>query len=74
MNIDYLIKMANQIGDFFESQPDEAEAQLAFAKHLKNGWEPRMRATLLAHIDAAESAGLNEFVKRSVSAHRGLLN
>ena len=29
MNIDYLIKMANQIGNFFESQPDPAEAHHA---------------------------------------------
>lgn len=73
MNIDYLTKMANQISDFFESQPDPAEAQLAFVRHLKNGWDPRMRAALLAHIDGKDGESLSAFVTRAVAAHRSLL-
>ena len=73
MNIDYLIKMANQIGNFFESQPDPAEAQLGFAKHSKNGWEPRMRKALLAHVDDQAGAGLGKFVLEAVASHRKLI-
>ena len=73
MNIDYLIKMANQIGDFFSSQPDPAEAGLGFAKHLHNAWDPRMRAALLAHVDGKGGDGLSAFVLQAVTAHRPLL-
>ena len=73
MNIDYLIKMANQIGDFFASQPDPAEAQLGLVKHLRNAWDPRMRSALLAHLDGRGGEGLGDFVRQAVIAHRQLL-
>lgn len=42
MHIDNLVKMANQIGSFFESMPDPVEAQEGIATHIKKFWEPRI--------------------------------
>jgi formate dehydrogenase subunit delta len=52
MNINQLIKMANQIGSFFEAMPDHQEALAGIAKHLKDFWDPRMRKELLAYFDS----------------------
>lgn len=48
MQLDKLVYMANQIGKAFAYQPD-AEAEASIADHIKNFWDPRMRATILAH-------------------------
>jgi formate dehydrogenase subunit delta len=49
MNIDTLVRMANQIAGFFHPYPhDEAVSQTK--THLKNFWDPRMRRDLLAHL------------------------
>lgn len=40
-----LILMANQIARFFESQPGAA-ASFQTAEHLRNFWDPKMRAAL----------------------------
>lgn len=47
---DKLAYMANQIGRFFASQKhDDAVAQIE--DHLRRFWDPRMRASILAHLD-----------------------
>lgn len=43
MNRDTLVRMANQIGTFFQSQPDRNEALEGLASHIARSWEPRMR-------------------------------
>jgi formate dehydrogenase subunit delta len=57
MHVENLIKMANQIGAFFEAMPDHDEAVADVARHLRNSWEPRMRAALLQHVGAEGDAG-----------------
>lgn len=42
---DKLIRMANQIADFFRSQPD-GDAAKAVARHLNDFWPPVMRQEL----------------------------
>lgn len=73
MNIENLIKMANQIAGFFESYPNEAEASSEIANHLKKFWPPRMRQQLLQHMDATRGKGLKEIVLSSLHAHRNEL-
>ena len=51
MNSADLIRMANQITDFFEVYP-KPEALDGIAKHIHNMWEPRMRNELKAIIEA----------------------
>jgi FdhD protein len=43
MNPDHLIRMANQIGAFFEAMPDREQAVKDVADHLRRTWDPRMR-------------------------------
>jgi len=54
--MDRLVYMANQIGKFFEPQGHE-KALKGVAKHIKDFWDPRMRARMEDHV-AAGGAGL----------------
>jgi formate dehydrogenase subunit delta len=58
--MDRLVYMANQIGKFFEPQGHE-KAVKGVAKHIKDFWDPRMRARIEDHI-AAGGAGLTPSV------------
>ncbi len=49
MNLEHLISMANDIGAFFDAEPDKAEAARNVANHLRRFWDPRMRREILAH-------------------------
>jgi len=51
IDLEQLITMANQIGDFFAPYPPE-RAREGLRNHLRINWGPRMRDALLAHIDA----------------------
>ena len=73
MNSDALVRMANQIGAYFEAMPDRTEALEGVAMHLKRFWEPRMRRQSLAHLDMAGEAGLNDLVAEAIRQHRALL-
>lgn len=71
MDAENLVKMANQIGDFFASFPDRGEALDGIAGHIRKFWAPRMRQQLLAYIDASgAAAGLSPLVSEAVSTHR----
>ncbi len=51
IDMDHLIVMANQIGDFFAPYPTERYRE-GMRNHLRTYWDPRMRSALLSHIDA----------------------
>ena len=70
MDIDNLVKMANQIGTFFESYPDQEEASQEIANHLKKFWAPRMRIALLDYIDQQGGEALSAIVLASINKHR----
>jgi formate dehydrogenase subunit delta len=59
-----LVMMANQIGRFFAPQRNIDPVD-AIADHLVKFWEPRMRATMVAHL-AAGGAGLDEPVREAI--------
>jgi formate dehydrogenase subunit delta len=77
MQIENLLKMANQIGAFFEAMPDREEALQGIANHLKKFWDPRMRLELLAHVDGAAAShtdsGLSAMVAQAIGQHRSML-
>ena len=52
-----LVRMANQIGDFFNAYPAE-EAVPQIATHIRKFWDPRMRKAIFAHIAEHEGEGL----------------
>jgi len=43
MDPHHLVNMANQIGAFFQSEPNHALALEGIAGHLKRFWDPCMR-------------------------------
>ncbi len=51
MSPDKMVRMANQIATFFQSQPGDDQAA-GVAAHLKEFWEPRMLDQLAAHLRA----------------------
>jgi formate dehydrogenase subunit delta len=66
MNIDLLIKMANQIGDFFTGAAPE-QASRDVANHLKRYWDPRMRAQILSYLEERQGAGLSDVALAAVT-------
>ena len=70
MNVDKLVRMANQIGAFFATEPDHAVAVESVTSHLRRMWEPRMRTELLDHVAATGGAGLSPLVLEAVTANR----
>jgi len=66
MHIERLVTMANQIADFFGSDPDKDEAVAATANHLRKFWDPRMRREIIAHFHDADSSELNEIARAAV--------
>jgi formate dehydrogenase subunit delta len=53
-----IVRMANQISDFFAAYPHD-DAVRETATHLRNFWDPRMRSQLSAHL-ATGGEGLSE--------------
>ena len=72
MTADKLVRMANQIGAFFEAMPDRSQAMLDIATHIQKNWDPRMRAALYAHLDSG-AGGLDPIVLDAVQIHRKAL-
>ena len=75
MDIAKLVRMANQIGTFFQAMPDRTEALEGIALHLQKFWEPRMRRELLGALEAghADTAALLPIVKEAVEGRRQAL-
>ncbi len=72
MDIHHLVKMANQIGQFFEAEPDQEQAAKDVVSHIKRFWDPRMRKALVAHAEQ-RGAGLSGFVTQAILAQKQLL-
>ena len=63
---DRLVYMANQIGKFFQSQGHDSEVA-GVADHIHKFWDPRMRKTIFAHLDAG-GAGLDPNVRDAIAS------
>lgn len=63
-----LVRMANQIGTFFESKPHH-EGVHGVADHINKFWEPRMRRHLFEVLDAG-GEGLKPIVIEAASQIR----
>ena len=64
MSPDKLVYMANQIGKFFAGQGEEKAVPL-IADHLEKFWDPRMRAAIVAHLDAGGN-GLDPLAREAI--------
>jgi formate dehydrogenase subunit delta len=69
MEVDKLIKMANQIGSFFEANPDVEEAKLEIASHLKKFWNSVMIKAIVAHVQQKQGTGLHPKVIAAIQQH-----
>ncbi len=67
MNIDLLIKMANEIGSFWEGEVGADKAANDVATHIKRYWEPRMRAQMITYFEQRQGAGLSDVAKGAVA-------
>ncbi len=65
MEIHRLVRMANDIGEFFAQTPDREEAITSIAAHLRNFWEPRMRRQIIEYA-RGDGADLKELVRAAV--------
>ena len=59
-----LVRMANQIGDFYAAMP-EREATEGAASHLRLYWTPKMIREIIAFADQGHP-GLNAIAARAV--------
>jgi formate dehydrogenase subunit delta len=67
MNIDLLIKMTNEIGDFFVGTTDAQQAAHDVANHLRRFWDPRMRRQMLSYYEQRQGAGLSDVARNAVA-------
>ena len=65
MNVRQLVTMANDITNFFASDPDQEAAVEQVANHLKKFWEPRMREAIRRHVSAG-GEGMSSIAIRAV--------
>lgn len=73
MDVRNLVKMANQIGAFFESMPDREQAKADIAMHLKKFWEPRMRKAIVDGLSGPDTEGMTVIVREAIDTHRDAL-
>ncbi len=66
MKIERLVKMANDIGNFFNSEPDKEIAAEGIKNHILRSWDPRMRNAIIAYCQE-DGADLSSLVKVAIT-------
>jgi formate dehydrogenase subunit delta len=61
--VEKLVKMANQIGQFFGAQKNGAASGMA--EHLRKFWDPQMRAAIFEHVKHG-GAGLDPIAVEAI--------
>ena len=69
MDIQRLISMANQIGDFYKSYPDQNHAQQEIAGHLNRFWALPMRKQIGQYVSEQGGQGLHQQVQTAVKSY-----
>ena len=69
MDIQRLISMANQIGDFYESYPNQTHAQQDIAGHLNKFWALAMRKQIAEYVQVQGGNGLHLQVVNAIKSH-----
>jgi formate dehydrogenase subunit delta len=62
----HLLQMANDIGNFFRSEPERKDAIAGIANHISKFWTPRMRQKLLAHLQEHGDGALDELPREAL--------
>lgn len=58
--------MANDIGNFFNSEPDKEIAAEGIKNHILRSWDPRMRKAIIAYCQE-DGSELDSLVKAAVT-------
>jgi formate dehydrogenase subunit delta len=66
MSIEHLVQMANDIGHFFASEPQRADAIDGIAGHIQRFWEPRMLRHIVTHLKNG-GEGLDELPREAIA-------
>ena len=66
MNAERLVAMANDISNFFHSEPDRAAAVEGVCNHIRKFWEPRMRRQIVMHLRQSNGDGMSELAQAAV--------
>ncbi|HZP66059.1 MAG TPA: formate dehydrogenase subunit delta [Rudaea sp.] len=66
MSAEHLVRMANDIADFFHSEPDHAAGVEGVLNHLRRFWDPRMRRKIVAHWREHGGEGLQALAREAV--------
>ncbi len=64
--IETLIRMANDISDFFNAEPDKEIAAKGVINHITRSWDPRMRNDIIAYLHE-DGSHLSDLAKNAVS-------
>lgn len=65
MSDDNLIKMANDIADFFRAEPRREDAVGGIANHILKFWTRRMREKIIEHLHG-DKTGFDELTLEAV--------
>jgi formate dehydrogenase subunit delta len=63
---EHLVQMANDIGNFFRSEPERKDGVAGIANHIAKFWTPRMRQKLLDHVKEHGEAELDELPREAL--------
>ncbi len=69
MDIKKLITMANQIGDFFEANPDAELAKKDIADHLDKFWNSVMIKDIVAHVQQGDETTWHPRVAEAIKQY-----
>lgn len=69
--VEHLVHMANDIGNFFRSEPKREEAIAGIANHIARFWTPRMRQKLTTHVTEHGPDGLDELPQEALRTLAG---
>lgn len=67
MNIELLVKMANEISAFFATESAPSQAAADVATHIRRYWEPRMRRQIVTYCEQQRGQGLDDLARRAVT-------
>ena len=65
MNIERMVRMANDIGNFFKAEPDHVQAVEGVRNHIKRFWDPRMRKQILEYVESGGD-GLSDIAREAI--------
>ena len=64
--IDTLIRMANDIGNFFNAESDKELAANGIKNHIARNWDPRMRNAIISY-NKEDGSKLSDLVKSAIT-------